>query len=158
VYAVRVKQGLSYHAGCYWDQRAAAGAFVATSFTKQETAKELAEVVLREIETFQQKGPTSSELAAAHQYLCGCFPMAIQTNDAFLAALADMEFYDLPSSWIERYRDNVLAVDMKQARKAARDYLPLDNRLLVFSGDANALAPRLKRLGPIQTLELSELS
>jgi len=158
VNAVRVKRGLSYHAGCYWDQRAVAGAFVANSFTKLETAQALAEVVLGEIEAFQKKGPTPSELVAVKQYLCGCFPMAIQTNDAFLASLADIEFYGLPENWIEQYRDNILAVDMKQARQAARDYLATDNRLLVFAGTTDALASRLERLGPIQRLELSEIS
>jgi len=158
VNAVRVKRGLSYHAGCYWDQKAVAGAFVASSFTKPETAEALAEVVLSEIETLQKKGPTPSELAAVKQYLCGCFPMAIQTNDAFLASLADIELHGLPENWIGQYRDNVLAVDMKQARAAARDYLATDNRLLVFSGDADALAPRLARFGPIRRMELSEIS
>jgi zinc protease len=131
---------------------------VASSFTKPETAKVLAEVVLGEIERLQQKGPTLRELTATQQYLCGCFPMAIQTNDAFLASLADIEFYGLPENWIEEYRSHVLAVDMKQARKAARDYLPTGNRLLVFSGDANLLAPQLACLGPIQRMELSEMS
>ena len=158
VEAIRVKRGLSYYAGCHWEQKAAAGAFVASSFTKPETARELAEVVLREIETLQKKGPTSRELQTVQQYLCGCFPMAIQTNEAFLAMLADAELYGLPASWIAQYRDKVLAVDMKQARQAARDYLPLNHRLLVFSGDANALAPQLAHFGPIQKLELSEIS
>jgi zinc protease len=158
VNAVRVKRGLSYHAGCYWDQRAVAGAFVASSFTKPETAKELAEVVLREIETLQQKGPTLRELSTVQQYLCGCFPMAIQTNEAFLASLADMELYGLPENWMAQYRDKVLAVDMKQARKAAKEYLPMRDRLLVFSGDANALGPELACFGGIRVVELSELS
>jgi len=158
VSAVRVKRGLSYSAGCHWDQRAAAGAFVAHSFTKPKTAGELAEVVLREVELLQQKGPTARELTAVQQYLCGCFPMAIQTNEAFLASLSEVELYGLPAHWIERYRDEVLSVDLQQARKAAREYLPTHNRLLVFSGDANELAPRLAQLGPLQTLEPAELS
>jgi len=158
VNAVRVKRGLSYHAGCYWEQRAAAGVFVASSFTKPETVEVLADVVMREIEALQQKGPTARELQAVQQYLCGCFPMAIQTNEAFLASLADVEHYGLPENWVAQYRDRVLAVDMKQARKAAREYLPTNHRLLVFSGDADVLAPRLARLGPIQRMEPAELS
>jgi len=158
VNAVRVERGLSYSAGCYWEQKAVAGAFVASSFTKPETTEELAEVVLREIETLQQKGPTLRELQAVQQYLCGCFPMAIQTNDAFLASLSDIELYGLPEDWIEQYRDKVLAVDIKQARRVARDYLPASHRLLVFSGDAHELAPRLARFGPVETQEFSEVS
>jgi len=158
VYAVRVKRGLSYSAGFCWDQRAKAGVFMAHSFTKLETARELADVVVEEIETLQKQGPTARELQTVQKYVCGCFPIAIQTNDAFLCYLSDVEHHGLSEEWVTEYRDKVLSVDLKQARKAARDYLPTNHRLLVFSGDAHVLERQLASLGPVRTMELSEIS
>jgi len=155
---IRVKRGLSYGAGCHFETLRAAGAFAFSSFTKTESTRELVDIARAQIAGMKAKGPTPAELATVQRYLAGLYPTRLETNDAISGAIADVDTYRLPADWIEKYRDRVMAVTRERAAAVAARHLPEPDALtLVLVGNAKAIAPQVKDLGPVQVVSPKDL-
>jgi zinc protease len=154
---IRVKRGLSYGAGSAYDMLSAAGSFSVSSFTRTESVPTLLDVALGEVERMRKKGPSAPELRTAQRYICGLYPGRLETNEAVAGALSDVVHYGLPEDWIERYRERVSAVTVKQAVEAAKAHLFTRERVIALVGNAEALKPLVSRYGPITVLRPAEL-
>jgi zinc protease len=150
--AIRVQRGLSYGVRSRFATSAAAGLFFISSFTKVETAAELVAVTLEEVKRFAGEGPTAEELERTQSYLCGLYPLSLETHDQLAERLADLALFDLDDREVTEFRDHVRAVTREQCRAVARRYFPSAERLVVVVGPARALARPLARFGPVRVV------
>ena len=145
--AIRVNRGLSYGVRSRFATSASGGVFFVSTFTKVETTAEIVEVALDETARFCDEGPTGEELERTKSYLCGLFPLSLETHDQLAEKLADLALFDLPDDDVTgcsaiasgRWR-------RRSARLAARRYFPLERRVVVAVGPAKAIAPRARAL------------
>lgn len=154
---VRVNRGLSYGVGSHFAGLQAGGYFEVSTFTKNETTKEIIQVSLDEVKKARDKGLTARELSTAKTYLAGLYPLRFETNEAVAGALADLEIYGLPVEWIETYRSKLSAITAKDTEAVAKKYLLADKPLIVVVGRASEIAPQLKSFGPVEILKVSDL-
>lgn len=152
VEAVRVNRGLSYGVRSRYAMSRAGGAFLVSSFTKNESAAELVAVALEEARRFAEEGPTAEELDRAQAWLCGLFPLSLETHDQVAERIADLRIYGLPATEITGYRDAIRAVDAAACRRVARATFPLDRGAIVAVGPGRALARALGRFGPVKVV------
>jgi zinc protease len=150
--AIRVNRGLSYGVRSRFATSAAGGLFFASSFTKVETAAELFQVALDETARFREEGPTEEELARTKAYLCGLFPLSLETHDQLAERLSDLALFGLSEEEITGFRGRVRAVTAEACRAVARRYFPVEERLLVAVGPARAIARPLARFGPVEVV------
>jgi zinc protease len=155
---IRVKRGLTYGVGCHFDMMSAAGTFGLNSFTKTETAVELVEISLAEIQRMREKGPKAAEVESVQRYICGLYPARLETNEALAGALSDVSFYGLPADWIAQFRERIAAVTVQQAAEAAGAHLPAPgDTVLVLVGNAEALKKPFEKFGPVTVWKPSDL-
>jgi zinc protease len=150
--AIRVNRGLSYSVRSRFLTSGTGGLFAISTFTKIETTAEIVQVALDEAARFAADGPTAEELDRTHSYLCGLFPLSLETHDQLAEKLADLALFDLPDEDVTRFAEHVRAVDAALARAAARRYFPLDRRLVVAVGPALRIARALEPFGPVTVL------
>jgi zinc protease len=158
VEAIRVNRGLSYGVRSRFATSAVGGLFFVSSFTKVETTAELVQVTLEETAKFCDEGPRAEELERTHSYLCGLFPLSLETHDQVAEKLADLALYDLPDEEVTAFRERVRAVSPEDARDAGRRYFPLDGRVVVAVGPAKAIARSLERFGPVTVVPARKLA
>jgi zinc protease len=150
--AIRVNRGLSYGVRGRFATSAAGGLFFVSSFTKVETVTELFQVTLDETARFCEEGPTPEELERTENYLCGLFPLSLETHDQLAERLSDLALYGLSEAEITGFRGRVRAVTAEDCRAVARRYFPVAERLLVAVGPARAIARGLERFGPVEVI------
>lgn len=154
---IRVKRGLSYGAGSSFDMMSAAGTFTISSFTRTESINQLLDVSLAEVKRMREKGPSKSELATVQRYISGLYPARLETNEHVAGAIADVVHYGLPDEWISQYRERIAAVTPKQAAEAAAQHLFGAERAIALVGNAEQLAPKVKKYGAVTVLKPTEL-
>jgi zinc protease len=147
--AIRVNRGLSYGARSRFSMSRSAGLFYVSSFTKVESTAELVEVALDEVRRFRDEGPTAEELERAKGYLCGLFPLSLETHDQIAEKICDLSLYGFGIEEVSGYRERVRAVTAEACREVGQRHLPDRGGVIVVVGPAKAVAPAVERFGPV---------
>jgi zinc protease len=150
--ANRVNRGHSYGVRSRFATSAAGGLFYISSFTKVETTAELVQVALDEVARFADGGPTPEELERMQSYLCGLFPLSLETHDQVAERLADLALFGLGDDEVTAFRDRVRAVTADGCRAVAQRYFPGPRPLVVVVGPARAVAKPLERFGGVRVI------
>ena len=156
---IRIKRGLSYGAGSSLGVRADAGLFTASAQTKNETADEVADLILAEIAKLGAETPTQTDLAPRRATLIGGFGRSLETVDGLGALVANLALYDLPMSDLADYAGRVRAVTPEQVQAAFADHLPVNRASLVIVGDGSLFLDALRAKHPnLEVIEAGDLN
>jgi predicted Zn-dependent peptidase len=82
----------------------------------------------------------------------GGFALSLETSDAVLASLVDLEIYGLPDDSLDTYRARVRATTTSDTARLARQLLHPERAAIVLVGPAGALLPQLEGLGPVEVV------
>lgn len=147
---LRSDEGLTYSVGSGFSLRRKPGPFVVASFTRVPETRRAVDILLGELEEIRSSEPqTASELAEAKSYLVGQFGLGLETSEAVMQSLVDLEVHELPEDTLDRYRERVDAVTVEETAGIARDLLHPARAAIVLLGPADALAPQMKGLGNV---------
>jgi zinc protease len=149
---LRVNRGLSYGVRSRFATSAAGGLFFVSTFTKVETTAELLSVALEQMARFAEEGPTAEELDRMQSYLCGLFPLTLETHDQVAERLADLALYGLDEGEVVEFPARVRAVTAEACRDVARRYLPGARPLVVVVGPARQVARSLETFGEVRVV------
>lgn len=156
---IRIKRGLSYGTRSSLGMRRDEGLFTASAQTKNESAAEVADLILAEIARLGATQPTDSELTTRRAILTGAFGSSLETVDGLGALVADLALYDLPLSELAQYVAHVGAVDGPAVQAAFARELPVGNASLVIVGDASKFVDALRAAHPtVEVIALSSLN
>lgn len=134
---VRNKRGLSYHASSSFVPLRARGPFLVNLQTANAQVDEALEVARETIAEYRAEGPSEDDLELARENLIGGFPMRIDTNSEILDELITIGFHDLPLDTLDRYTEEVEAVDQEMIRDAFQRHLdPETFASVVVGGEA----------------------
>jgi len=156
--AIRVNRGLSYGVRSRFATSGSGGLFFVSTFTKVETTAEIIEVALEETTRFCDEGPTAEELERMQSYLCGLFPLSLETHDQLAEKLSDLALFDLPDEEVSGFREKIRAVTAEGCRDVGRGYFPLADRVVVVVGPAKAIARALERFGPVTVVPARKMA
>ncbi|QWV92228.1 insulinase family protein [Geomonas oryzisoli] len=131
---VREKSGLAYSVYSYIASHADAGSLVVYAGASPENAKELLEIMLREIGRFKREPVPADQLEAAREQLKGNLLLSLESSDNRMSRLAKNEIYfgtPLPLSEIMDGFDHVTSESIQQL---ANEILDNDALTLVMLG------------------------
>lgn len=117
---IRIKRGLSYGAGSGFAWRWDRSNFSTRTQTKNESAPEVAELVLAEVKRLTEGAIPEPELTPRKSVLTGAFGRNIETTGGLVSALAELYTYDLPAGELNRYMSAVNSVSDAQIREFAK--------------------------------------
>jgi zinc protease len=149
---IRVNRGLSYGVRSRFATSAAGGLFYVSSFTKVETTADLVAVALEQMVRFAEEGPTAEELDRMQNYLCGLFPLTLETHDQVAERLADLALYALDEGDVTEFPARVRAVSAEACRDVARRYFPGAKPLVVVVGPAREVVRPLEKFGEVRVV------
>jgi zinc protease len=155
--AIRVDRGLSYSVSSRLQMNRRAGLCVFSSFTRNETLRELVDLALEKMRGFAQSGPPEQSLEKARRYLAGLFPMGLESHEAIAEQVADALLDGVGLEHLQRYRSRILGVTAEQARSIAPEISPAkDGAQLIVVGEADAARKALAGLCPVEVRQLEE--
>jgi zinc protease len=145
---LREKHGYTYGARSQFAFRRQAGPFVVAAPVRNEVTRESVAEMISELRRIRTGDLEDRELDDTKSYLMGVFPATVQTAADIASRLVDMELYDLPDDYFDRYRENIAAVTKDDITRVATKYLDPDRVLIVIVGNAKEIRQ------PLGTLQL----
>jgi zinc protease len=155
---IRIKRGLSYGAGSGFAWRFSKNNFATSTQTKNESAAEVAELVIAEIKRLGDKTAEDTELSPRKLVLNGNFGSALETTGGIAGLLSELYTFSLPASNLDAYMSNVRTVSSSQVRDFA--YKNFKNGDIIIVGDAKLFMDDLRKRfprTPIETIKADDL-
>ena len=140
---IRIKRGLSYGAGSALDARRDNGLFNASAQTKNESAAEVARLLIVELKRLVDEPVQGEELKSRQAVLTGSYARSLETNEGFADKLAGLAAYRLPLDKINQFIPKVNAVTTEDVTSFGRKYFGTPS--LVVAGKAPAFLESLKK-------------
>jgi zinc protease len=106
--------------------------------------------IFYELDKLRSLPVPAGELADAQNYLSGVFSMGLATQEGLLAQFSTVELNELPSNYLEAYRDKVRALTSAELLATARKYFDSANMQIVVVGDRAQIEEQASLFGPIE--------
>lgn len=145
---VRVKRGLSYGAGSRVTEMAKAGMFSASAQTKNESAVEVADLLMDQVRKLGAEPIAAAELEPRKASLIGGFGRELETSAGLAGLITDYAIYGVPLSELNQVTARTAAVTPEEARTAARGAIDPARASLIIVGDAKLFGDKLKAKYP----------
>lgn len=156
---LRERHGYTYGARSTFAFRRDAGPFVISAPVRNEVTRESVAEVIDELRRIRSGDLEDQELNDTKNYLMGVFPATVQTASDIASRLTDMELYELPQDYFDRYRENIAAIGKDDIVRVARKYIDPDRALIVIVGNAAQIREPLGTLGyPIHELDIEGMA
>jgi zinc protease len=120
---IRIKRGLSYGAGSSFAWRGGSANFGTRTQTKNESAGEVATLLVGELEKIATDDVSEDELVPRKAVLTGNFGRTLETTSGLAAAVSELYLFYLPTSDLNKYMPSVNDVTSGQIKDFASDYL-----------------------------------
>ena len=155
---IRIKRGLSYGAGSTLDTRRDVGPFVASAQTKNESGAQVAELLLGEISRLSSAPPADVELMPRKAVVIGNFSRNLETANGLVGQVGSLALYGLGLDEINRYINNVQAVNTADIQKFAGTRLEAKTSNIIIVGNAKVFLPELqKKFQNVEVIPITEL-
>jgi zinc protease len=155
---IRIKRGLSYGAGSALDSRRDVGPFLASAQTKNESGAIVADLLLGEIGRLSSAPPADAELTPRKAVLIGNFSRNLETAGGLVGQVGSLALYGMGLDEINRYINNVQAVNTADIQKFAGMRLDAKTANIIIVGNAKAFLPELQKKYPnVEVIPVSEL-
>jgi zinc protease len=157
--AIRVDRGLSYSVSTRLAMARNGGLSLFSSFTRNETLRELVDVALEKMSVYAEQGPTEDALAKARAYVGGLFPLGMESHEALAEQIADALLDGLGLSHLATYRSRVEAVTTAEAKDAASKLSPARPGMqIIVVGDGETARKALGDLCPVDVRPLEDVA
>jgi predicted Zn-dependent peptidase len=141
---LREEKGYTYGAYSNLDARRLAGTFRATAEVRTPVTGASLHEFFYELGRIREEAVTADELKNAKAYLSGVFPIRIETQDGLIDQLVSIRMYDLPSDYLETYREQINAVTAADIQRVAEAHVTPDRAAVVIVGDAAEIREQVK--------------
>jgi len=155
---IRIKRGLSYGAGSAFDLRRDVGPFKASAQTKNESAPDVALIIIDELNRMVATAVPEAELTPRKAVLIGGFGRSLETSAGLANRIATLALYGLSLDEINKYISGVQSVTAEDVQKFAGAHLAGGEASIVIVGDASKFLPALNQHFPkVDLIPVSEL-
>jgi zinc protease len=154
---IRIKRGLSYGAGSSFDPRVEVGPFKASTDTKNESAAEVASILVAEMGRLAAADVPDTELTPRKAALIGDFAQTLETTSGIVDAISALALYGLPLTDINRYISGVQSVTSEQVRKFAGTNLAGPANVVIVGDSKQFIEPLKKQFGEVEVIAVADL-
>jgi zinc protease len=151
---IRIKRGLSYGAGSGFAWRANNTNFSTSTQTKNESAAEVAELVIAEVNKLSEGEIIDTELGPRKLVLTGNFGRNLETTGGLAGSVAELYSFGIPVTDLNAYMTSVQSVSDAQIKKFAGENLKGGDIIIV--GDYAKFKDDLAKRFPNMKVEVIE--
>ncbi len=151
---LREKHGFTYGAYSSLQTNKHVGIFSAEASVRNEKTDSSIQETLAEINKIRSEKVSDDELSRMKNYLAGGFARSLE-NPATIANFAlNIEKYNLPSDYYQKYLANLSAVNAAQVQEVATSLLNPAQMHIVVVGDAKQIAKGLEKYGELKYFDI----
>jgi zinc protease len=155
---IRIKRGLSYGAGSQLDTRRSVGPFVASAQTKNQSAVQVADLLLGEVSRLATAPVPDVELSPRKAVVVGNFARNLETTTGLVSQVATRAVYGIDFNEINRYIGNVQGIGASDVQQFAGSRLDAKMTSVVIVGNAKEFLPELRKKYPqVEVIPMAEL-
>ena len=148
--ALRTRTGLTYSAHSSFRRGSVPGEFAISSFTQTAATRGALDIALQTLDALKRDGPAAQAVTSARSYILGQYPLGFETASDWAAALAELDLYGLPQSYIDQFDPALQRVDDAQVAQVVGTAFPSSDDLdIVLIGDAAQIRAQVAPLGPL---------
>lgn len=151
---LRIKSGLTYGAGSFFDYKRNGGAFLISTHTANETTAPTLEKIMQVINQLQTQPIDDTTLMSAKNYMIGLFPPRFQSSDQLASLLTGMFWYGYNESYINNFEANVNAVTLAKAEDIIKKYFPRENLQFVLIGKSADIKSIASKYGTVTEVQI----
>lgn len=141
---LREEKDMTYGAYSSFDMRREAGAFEASAEVRSTLTGDALKEFFYELNRIRDEIVPEQELADAKNYMTGVFPIRMETQEGLINQLVTMQSFDLPSDYLNTYRENINRVTADDVQRAAQKYIAPEKMQIVVVGDASAVLEQVE--------------
>ena len=157
--AIRVDRGLSYSVSTRLAMNHHGGLSLFSSFTKNETLRELLDLALEKMRGYVETGPSGDALDKARTYLAGLFPLGLESHEPLAEQISDALLDGVGLEHLISYRTRIAAVTAEAARASAKDLSPArEGARIVVVGDGEVGRKAISGLCPVDVRPIDEVA
>lgn len=150
---IRSDAGLTYGIRSGFSLRRRPGRFGIYTFTRADQVRPVLDLLLEEVRAIRDdRPPSEDELRNAKAFSVGHFALGLETSEAVMGSLVNLDIYGLPEDSLDSYRRRVRQVTRAEIAELARELLHPERAAIVVVGPAAALVPELASLGPVEVV------
>jgi zinc protease len=155
---IRIKRGLSYGAGSTMDTRRSVGPFVASAQTKNQSAAQVADLLLGEVGRLATAPVPDIELIPRKAVVVGNFARNLETASGLVGQVGTLAVFGISFDEINRYIGNVQTITAADVQKFAASRLDAKTTNVVIVGNAKEFLPELSKKYPqVEVIPVAEL-
>lgn len=155
---IRIKRGLSYGASSALDVRREIGPFIAATQTKNESAAQVAAVLIDELSRLSRDPVSEEEFVPRKAALIGSTSLRLETNEGLVTYIGSLALHDLSLEEINNYIKKIQAVTAGDIQSFAGSRLSSETARIVIVGNAREFLDELrKRFTDVEVIPASEL-
>uniref|UniRef100_A0A7V0Z3F2 Insulinase family protein n=1 Tax=candidate division WOR-3 bacterium TaxID=2052148 RepID=A0A7V0Z3F2_UNCW3 len=134
---IREKRGFAYSVYSFFDRYNFGGYFVAGVQTKNESANESIDLIIKEVKRITD-GVSADELELAKKYYIGNFPLNFDTYREMTNFIVKIELEGLGLDYPDKFEQMIKNITINDIKGSALKYLKPDDFCLVVVGDISA--------------------
>jgi zinc protease len=155
---VRTKRGLSYGSYSSYGSRADDAVLTASAQTKNESADEVAQIILEEMGKLATVPADAEAIEKRRLFLGGSYTRALETSSGFNSIVAGLALQGLEPGEAARFAERLSAVSPHAAADVASRLVTPERASLVIVGNATAFLDDLRKIRPeVTVIKASEL-
>jgi zinc protease len=155
---IRIKRGLSYGAGSALDARRDVGPFSASAQTKNQSAAQVAELLMQEVKRLSTEAVPDIEMTPRKAVVIGNFARNLETAAGLVAQVGSLALYGISFEEINNYIGNVQTINAAALQRFAEAHLGAKETHIVIVGNAKEFLPELtKQYSQVEVIPLAEL-
>lgn len=145
---IREEQGLTYSISSRFDFLQTKGAFVVSTFTKNESVGKVVDETLKVFNEYVAQGVNEKELNAAKNQLLSSFSRAIETVDSYAMNIMFLDFYGVDTSYLVNFTKNIDKLKVADINAVIGKYMQPANLKVLVYGDAKSFKKQLEAYKP----------
>jgi zinc protease len=150
---LREKKGYTYGAYAGSAQRVDPGHFQMQGDVRNEVADSALQLFLDLHARIKNEPVPASDLELAKAQLTGSFPLSIETPAQIAGQVASSRLLGQAKDHVQTWRQKLAAVTAADVQRVARAHYHPENAVIVISGDANVLKPKLEKFGKVTIVD-----
>lgn len=150
---LREKKGFTYGAYAQAAQRLDPGYFLMFGDVRNEVADSAFQMFIELGNKLRAEPVPAADLDLAKSYLTGTFPLSIETPQQIAGQVAQALLLGQAKDHVQTWRQRLAAVTAADVQRVARQFINPDQALVVVSGDASILKPKLEKFGKVTVVD-----
>jgi predicted Zn-dependent peptidase len=152
---IREQKGYTYSPGSGVNPLRQQGYFTVRAAVRNDMVAATLTEIFYEIDRMRSLPVSFEELDSARNYLTGVFSLGVATQSGLLGQLSTVYLDELPSDYLEAYREKIHALTADDVLAAARRHFDSANSQIVLVGDRAQIAEQAALFGPVELLDAS---